>query len=56
VAAARMLASMAFGLGPSDPLLLTPAVVSLALTAVLAALIPAKRATSIPPLEALRHD
>jgi predicted permease len=56
VAAARMLASMAFGLGPSDPLLLTSAVVSLALTAVLAALIPAKRATSIPPLEALRHD
>lgn len=54
--AGRMLASFTYGAAPHDPLLLAGAVLSLVVTALGAALSPARRAASIPPLDALRHD
>jgi len=52
----RMLGSVAYGVTPRDPLLLGGAALALMLTAFAAALIPARRATSIQPLAALRHN
>jgi ABC-type antimicrobial peptide transport system permease subunit len=52
----RMLGSVAYGVTPRNPLLLGGAALALMLTAFAAALIPARRATSIQPLAALRHN
>jgi hypothetical protein len=56
LAAAKLLASIAYGVTASNPLLLGIAVLSLAATAFAAASIPASRAASIQPLDALRQE
>jgi len=48
--------SFVFHATPQDPVLLTVAVLALAVTALIAAWIPARRATAIEPLDALRRD
>ncbi len=53
---ARLLRSQIFGVSPGDPLTLTVAVLTIALTAVAAALIPARRAATVSPTEALRTE
>ena len=48
--------TLAMGMPSFDPLLLSVVPIALFTTTVLAALVPARRASSIDPQEALRHD
>lgn len=52
----RAMASLLFGVRPGDPRLLAGAVLVLAATALAAAWLPARRAASLDPLIALRHE
>jgi len=54
--ASRLLRSMLFGVGPSDPLVFVGALVAVCLVALAASLIPARRAASIDPMTALRTE
>ena len=54
--ASRGVSSLLFGLEPDDPMTLLIAIVALMVTGVIAALWPAKRATGIDPLNALREN
>lgn len=56
VGVTRLLQAMLFGIAPSDPLPLVVATTFLSGVALLAAAIPARRATRINPLETLRAD
>jgi predicted permease len=52
----RLLSGMLYGVSPSDPITLSGVVVVVAAVAVLAALIPATRASRIDPMQALREE
>ena len=52
----RLLKTLLFGLSPTDPLTFTAVAVLLLLVALLACWIPARRATRVDPLLALRQD
>ena len=52
----RLLRSQLFGVSPGDPLTITVAVLLIAAVALIAALIPARRAASVNPTEALRAE
>jgi predicted permease len=54
--AAKAFAGLLFGIGPTDPLALAGAVCLLALVAVLAMLLPARRAARVDPAVALRAE
>lgn len=56
LAAGRFLSSQLYGLSQYDPVVISTAVVVLGLSALIAALIPAFRASSISPLNALRSE
>ncbi|SPE35758.1 conserved membrane hypothetical protein [Candidatus Sulfopaludibacter sp. SbA3] len=55
-AAGRFLGSQLYGMNPYDPIVTLAAVVTLGLSGLAASLIPALRASSISPLEALRVE
>jgi len=55
-AASRWVKSMLFGLTPTDPATIAAAVAVLATAALLAAYLPARRASRVDPITALRHD
>jgi macrolide transport system ATP-binding/permease protein len=52
----RFVESLLFGMKPDDPLALTLAVVILLSAALLAGYVPARRASRIDPMNALRHE
>ena len=54
--AAKLISSQLFGLKPSDPVTLLTAVVLLTLVAALAGYLPARRASRVDPLVALRYE
>jgi ABC-type antimicrobial peptide transport system permease subunit len=56
IAACRLISSMLFGLSPSDLPTITAVSVLLLLVALFAGYLPARRASSIDPLVALRSD
>jgi putative ABC transport system permease protein len=53
---ARLIASMLFGIKPSDPAALTFAAFALCGVSIAAAYIPARRATKVDPIVALRYE
>jgi predicted permease len=55
-AATRLLNSLLFGVGPSDPLTFVTIVLIISLVAFLAAWLPARRAARVDPIEALRME
>lgn len=55
-AAARLLNSMLFGLSPSDPVTFVLALCGIAGVALFSAVIPARRASSVDPMVALRYE
>ena len=52
----HLLGRMIYGVSPRNPLLLASACIAIALTAALAAYLPARRAASIDPMQALRNE
>jgi putative ABC transport system permease protein len=54
--AGRLLTNMLYGISPRNPLLLATACCAVTLTAALAAFLPARRAASIDPMQALRNE
>ena len=56
LAADRLLQSMLFGISAFNPLVLGLSGLLVALTGLLAAYLPARRAASVDPLEALRFE
>jgi ABC-type antimicrobial peptide transport system permease subunit len=54
--ASKLVASFLFGMKPNDPLALGAAVAILLSAAVLAGYAPARRASRIDPMVALRHE
>jgi predicted permease len=56
LAVTRMVKGLLFGVAPDDPLSLAAGIAVLALTAVLAAWIPSRRAARVDPMVALRYE
>ncbi|MGO4211662.1 ABC transporter permease [Terriglobus sp. 2YAB30_2] len=56
IGAGKLMTDQLFGVKPWDPVMITAAVVLLAVAALLASLIPARRAASVDPMVALRSE
>jgi ABC-type antimicrobial peptide transport system permease subunit len=56
LAGARLVRSMLFGLGFADPVVIISAAATLALVAALAGFLPARRASRVDPIIALRYE
>jgi ABC-type antimicrobial peptide transport system permease subunit len=56
LAASQSLSSLLFGLNPTDPISLGVVILLLSIVALLAGLIPARRAIKVDPLIALRYE
>lgn len=56
IAATRLIASMLYGLKPTDPLTIAVAILSMMAVAALAGYLPARRAARVDPMVALRHE
>jgi putative ABC transport system permease protein len=56
IAATRLLKSQLFGVSNADPLVLVVATVMVAAVALIAAVLPARRAANVEPMRALRSE
>jgi predicted permease len=56
MAASRQIASLLFGLAPADPMTIAAAIVAMMLLSSVAAYLPARRASRIDPIVALRYE
>ena len=56
VFAGQLISSLLFGVSAHDPLTLTVVVLVVAIVALIASYIPARRATKVDPLVALRYE
>ena len=56
LALARLVKSMLYGVAPNDPITLAAGIGILLVIALIASWIPARRAASVQPMEALRHE
>jgi putative ABC transport system permease protein len=56
VAATQLIRSQLYGLSPHDPPVLTGAALALVVVTMLAAYVPARRASRVDPLRALRNE
>ena len=56
LATTRFISSLLFGLAPNDPVTVIFAAIVLMSAAALAGYLPARRATKVDPLEALRYE
>ncbi len=56
IAASRLVASLLFGLTPNDPLAMAGAIVVMLLVSALAGYLPARRASKVDPMVALRRE
>jgi ABC-type antimicrobial peptide transport system permease subunit len=56
LASSKVVESFLFGMKPNDPLALTGSVVTLVSAAILAGYLPARHASRIDPMIALRHE
>jgi putative ABC transport system permease protein len=56
LATTRLLSGLLYGVGPHDPVTFGLATLALVLVAIVASLIPARAATSVNPIVALRCD
>lgn len=56
LALARVIGTLLYEVAPTDPLMLTSAAIALAATVVVAAIVPARRASKIAPVIALREE
>jgi macrolide transport system ATP-binding/permease protein len=56
IAAVRLLRSMLFNVAPFDPISFSGAAIALVLTVLIAGFVPARRAASIQPMQALRNE
>ena len=52
----RLIKTLLYGVGPSDPITLATVVLTLALVAFVAVSIPARRASRVDPMVALRYE
>jgi ABC-type antimicrobial peptide transport system permease subunit len=56
LALTRFISSLLFGISPTDPITFAAVAISLTLVAVAACCLPARRAMSVDPMSALRHE
>jgi ABC-type antimicrobial peptide transport system permease subunit len=56
VGTTRFIASFLYGMKPNDPWIFSAAAATLAVTAVLAGFLPARKASRLDPMDALREE